>query len=112
MVTSEKEVTGPSLTSASPTRNPKRVAAGRQNRMKRKGLTPPGRKRLRQAALQNLPWRFSTGPRSTDGKAKVALNGKKRQKRPVSIRQLRTELADLRLFKRDMHAARSQIAGR
>ena len=52
--------------------NPKRVAAGRLNRAKRKGLTPEGRERLRQLALKHQPWQFSTGPRSAAGKAKVA----------------------------------------
>ena len=39
-----------------------------------------GRKRLRQAALTNQPWRFSSGPKTTRGKASSAANGKKRKR--------------------------------
>lgn len=89
--------------------NPKRVAAGRLNRAKRKGLTPEGRERLRQSALKNQPWRFSTGPRSAAGKAKVALNGRKRQKGLVSVRQLRAQVADLRKLAEEMRATRTVL---
>jgi hypothetical protein len=56
-------------------------------------LTPEGRERLRQAALKNRPWENSTGPRTPEGKAKVAQNGRKRQKHSISGPQLRKELA-------------------
>lgn len=75
--------------------NPKRVAAGRVNQKKSK-LTPDGRERLRQTALRNKPWRFSTGPRTPEGKATSALNGKKRQLGPRSVREIRSDLAGLR----------------
>jgi len=42
--------------------NPNRVEAGRRNRKKRKGLTPAGREKLRQAALANQPWKHTKGP--------------------------------------------------
>jgi hypothetical protein len=83
------------MTTVSQHPNPRRVAAGRLNRMKRKGLTPAGREKLRQTALQNKPWLFARGPRTTQGKAKAAQNGKVRQKGPWSIRELRAELAEL-----------------
>ena len=67
--------------SASP--NPRRVEAGRRNRKKWKGFTPEGLERLRQAALTNRPWEHSTGPRTPEGKARVAANGKARQKGPT-----------------------------
>ena len=86
--------------------NPKRVAAGRLNRMKRKGLTPEGREKLRQAAFQNKPWRFATGPRTAEGKAKVALNGKARQIDARSVREIRRDLADLRGLLREMRNVR------
>jgi hypothetical protein len=53
-----------------PNPNPRRVAAGRRNRAKRKGLTPEGRVRLRESAHVNQPWQFATGPRTQDGKAR------------------------------------------
>ncbi len=77
-------------------KNPKRVEAGRRNHAKRNGLTEAGRRRLREAAYRNKPWRFSTGPRSSEGKAKVAMNGKKHQTDDLSVRQLRSKLSDVR----------------
>src|SRR5262245_20964648 len=74
-------------------KNPRRVAAGKLNRLKRKGLSPEGRERLRQAALRHQPWRFSTGPRTVEGKAMAAANGKKRQVGFLTVRELRAELA-------------------
>jgi hypothetical protein len=91
--------------------NPRRVAACRLNRAKRKGLTPEGREKLRNAALQNRPWRFSTGPQTPAGKAKVALNGKKRQLGPRSVREVRADLAGLRALLDDMQAARAAVTG-
>ena len=76
--------------------NPKRVAAGKKNRLKRTGLTPAGRTRLRDAAQAHQPWRFSTGPRTAAGKAQAARNGKSRQQGPFSVRALRAELAEIR----------------
>ena len=59
-------------------KNPRRVAAGRINQTKSKGLTPAGLERLRQAALANRPWELSTGPRTPEGKARSAANHHKR----------------------------------
>ncbi len=86
--------------------NPKRVAAGRRNRRKWKGLTPEGRQRLREAAHRNRPWEHTTGPRTPEGKAKVALNGKKRQTGAVSRRELRNELCDIHVLLAGMAASR------
>jgi hypothetical protein len=83
--------------------------AGRLNRAKRKGLTPQGRERLRQAALKNRPWRFATGPRSPAGKARVALNGKTRQKGPLSVREIKRDLAGLLGLLADMRANRRVV---
>jgi len=82
------------LSSRSP--NPRRVAAGKRNREKWKGLTETGREKLRAAALKYQPWRHSTGPRTVAGKAQAALNGKKRQKGSMSVREVRAELAEYR----------------
>ena len=91
--------------------NPRRIAAGRLNRQKRKGLTPAGRERLRQAALRNRPWRFATGPRTPAGKARVALNGRIRQLGPRSVREIRRDLAGLRKLVSEMGAARATVGG-
>jgi hypothetical protein len=90
--------------------NPKRVAAGRVNRQKRKGLTPAGQQRLRESAVHHRPWRFATGPRTAAGKARSAANGKSRQQGPCSVRQIRRDLADLRALLQEMRDAR-QLAG-
>jgi hypothetical protein len=91
--------------------NPARVAAGRANRLKRKGISPEGRERLRQAALQNQPWRFACGPKTEAGKAKVALNGKKRQIGSRSVREVRAELRAVRALLRQMRQARALADG-
>jgi hypothetical protein len=89
--------------------NPKRVAAGRLNRAKRKGLSDAGRERLREAARKHQPWRFATGPRTKDGKTKAAQNGRGRQHGPISIRQLRQQLADVRSIVAGMQQARAEV---
>lgn len=75
--------------------NPKRVAAGKLNRAKRGPLTAEGRERLRAAALANMPWLLSTGPKTTEGKAIAAANGRYSQVDELSIRQSRREVANL-----------------
>jgi hypothetical protein len=87
------------------------VAAGRQNRTKRKGLTSAGRERLRQAALRSRPWEFATGPRTPAGKARSAQNGRARQRGPVSVRRLRAGLADVRALLGELRAGRRAAAG-
>jgi hypothetical protein len=96
-------------TTPTKTANPKRVRAGKANRAKRKGLSAAGRERLRQAALMSKPWRFATGPRSPEGRARVALNGKLRQRGPRSMREIRADLADLRGLIEIMAQARQVI---
>jgi hypothetical protein len=91
--------------------NPRKLAACRLNLAKRKGLTPEGRERLREAALKNQPWRFSTGPRTAAGKAKMALNGKRRQLGPRSVREVRADLAGLRAMLKDMQTTRVALTG-
>jgi hypothetical protein len=85
------------------------MAAGRINREKRKGLTAEGRERLRQAALANRPWRFSTGPRTPEGKARVAQNGKALQQGPCSLREIRRNLIDLHGLVREMREGRKLV---
>lgn len=55
-------------------KNPKRVAAGRANRAKRKPLSAESREKLRQAIRRNKPWLNSTGPVTEKGKKKSARN--------------------------------------
>lgn len=76
-------------------KNPNRVRAGSANRRQWRGLTPAGREKLRQTAKANQPWRFSTGPRTPQGKARAALNGRVRQKGPQSVRALRGQVSDI-----------------
>ena len=78
---------------STPSANPRRVAAGRVNWLKRRGLTPEGRERLRQAALAGRPWLHSTGPKSDAGKRRVAENGKRRLGGEPSAREVRRQLA-------------------
>ena len=89
--------------------NPRRVAAGRRNVLKRTGLTDTGRTRLRAAALAQQPWRFSTGPRTPEGKARAAENGRVRQKSERSIRQLKAELGQYRALASMMAASRRRL---
>ena len=78
---------------STPSPNPRRVAAGKLNRQRRRGLTPEGRELLRRAALAGRPWLHSTGPRSVAGKALVALNGKRRLGGEPSAREVRRQVA-------------------
>jgi len=69
-------------------------------------LTSAGREKLRQTALKHQPWRFSTGPRTAEGKRVVALNGKRRQKGAKSVREIRAELGELNALLAAMAASR------
>jgi hypothetical protein len=89
-----------------PTPNPRRVAAGRLNRQKRRGLTPAGRERLRQSALANRPWEHATGPRTPADKAQASRNGKVRQKGKQSVREVKALLGGLDALLGAMAAAR------
>ena len=86
--------------------NPKRVAAGKRNRALWKGLSEEGRRRLRESALRHKPWQFATGPRTPQGKARCAQNGKKRQRGPKSVRQLRAQAAEIRALVRQLQECR------
>lgn len=94
-----------------PAKNPMRVAAGKLNRAKRKGLTTAGREQLRRAALRHRPWLRSTGPTTAAGKAQAVVNGKRRQLGPLSVREVRAELAGMNALVRAMADARSAVSG-
>lgn len=89
----------------------KRSEIAKRNRAKRKGITPEGREKQRQAALRNQPWKYSTGPRTAAGKARVALNGKVRQIGPRSLRELQADVADLRAMAELLRESRMQLIG-
>jgi hypothetical protein len=93
------------------TPNPRRQAAGRANRAKSGPLTEAGRERLRQAAQRNRPWAHSTGPRTEEGKARSARNGKVRQAGPLSVREARAELAAVRSLIGQMRRSEELCAG-
>jgi hypothetical protein len=89
--------------------NPRRVAAGKLNRAKRRGLTAEGRERLRQSALALRPWLSSTGPRTIAGKARAAAAGRLRRVGELSERQLQAMLAGLGRLATDMAALRRSL---
>ena len=86
---------GTVVDASTPSPNPLRVSAGRRNRALRGPLTPQGRQRLREAAVASRPWLHSTGPKTVEGKARVALNGKRRLGGEPSGREVRRQLAAL-----------------
>ncbi len=92
------------------TPNPRRVAAGRLSRLKRRGFTPQGLDRLRQAVLTTRPWLHSTGPRTAEGKAKVTMNLVASQRKGTSAGGLRHELKDLNHLLSGLAACR-RLAG-
>lgn len=75
--------------------NPKRVLAGRINRMKRGPLPLESIYRMRDAINRNKPWKRSTGPRTPAGKAIVARNGRVRQINSRSIREIRADISGI-----------------
>lgn len=82
--------------------NPKRVAAGKRNRALRGRLSAESRQRLRDLAIRNQPWTFSTGPCTVAGKVRVADNGRTRQTGAISKRQMRADLVAARKLVRDI----------
>ena len=51
-----------------------RQRAALNARQHRKGISPEGRERLREAAQRNRPWVHSTGPKTPEGKAMSSRN--------------------------------------
>src|SRR5262245_25874407 len=88
--------------------NPKRVAAGRLNRALRGPLTSEGREKLRQSALRNRPWEHR-GPRSPAARAQSKSNGKARQRGPLSVREVRAELKEVRELIQQMREVRKHL---
>ena len=87
----------------------RRQAAGRANRRKRGPLTESGRERLRAAALRVQPWQQATGPKTPEGRAQSAQNGRYRQAGPKSVREGRAELAGVYTLLREIDATCRQL---
>jgi hypothetical protein len=75
-------------------------------------LSASGQERLRQAALANRPWEHTTGPKTAAGILRSAENGKLRQKGPLSVRGIRSELAEAAALVKSMAALRAGILRR
>jgi hypothetical protein len=89
-----------------------RVERARRAGQAPKTWTREGLERLRAAALVTRPWELTCGPKTTDGKARSARNGRWRQKGEKSIRELRAELADVFGFIAAMTASRRLLPQR
>ena len=71
------------------------AVTGQPKRKKRKRLSAADREKFRQNALKHQPWRFSTGPRTPEGKRRSSQNGRYRQKNSMSRREMQRELRDV-----------------
>ena len=67
------------------------------------------RSRLREAALKNKPWLQSTGPKTPEGKARAAQNGRHRQMDAMSRREIQAEVGELNALLTRMAASRQAI---
>jgi hypothetical protein len=88
--------------------DPRRSEINRRNRQHWRGMTPEGKARVRAAILANRPWEQSTGPRTAEGKARTARNGRLGREGP-SIRELRAELAGVFNLMTQMAATRQSL---
>ena len=77
-----------------------------RSRRKPKNWSPEGLERLRASAIATRPWELTCGPRTAEGKARSARNGRVRQKGEKSVRELRAELAGVFDLINQMVAAR------
>ncbi len=50
---------------------------------------------MRASTLKHRPWEHSTGPKTAEGRRQSALNGKRRQMGPISVREARRRVAAL-----------------
>ena len=72
------------------------VAAGRINGSERRPWTAEDLRRLQEQCLARRPWEHSSGPKTAAGKQRSAANQRFRQKKPDSVRAIRTSMADVR----------------
>jgi hypothetical protein len=68
--------------------------AGGIGQLKPQVFSPEDRLRRREVALKHRPWQYATGPRTPEGKSKVAENGRYAQKTAVSRRQREKAVAE------------------
>ncbi len=103
------------MTAHANTKNPRRVAAGQLNGVKRRPWKEEDRLRLAVQCRERRPWLGSTGPRTLQGKLRAAANGRKRRPDPQSLRQARAEFAAVRRMVKQMapfhRAIRAVVAG-
>ena len=69
----------------------RKLEANRLNLKKRKGLSPEGRERLREAALRRRLWQNSTGPRTAAGRVKSAANALRHGRETNAAREFRSD---------------------
>jgi hypothetical protein len=79
---------------------------GSVRQLKLKSISLDDRQRRREVALKYRPWQYATGPRTPEGKARVAENGRYAQKDAVSRRQREKEVAEARTLLAQMTALR------
>ena len=91
--------------------NPRKVRAGRLNQLKWKGFTPEGVQRLRETALRNKPWQYSTGPRTPEGKARSGMNGRHLPAGAISKADVERKLAEVNQLLKGMAACRALVSG-
>ena len=80
--------------------------AGGLHQLKPTLFSPEDRQRRREVALKYRPWQYATGPRTPEGKARVAENGRYAQKDVVSRRQREKAVADAHTLLAQMAAVR------
>jgi hypothetical protein len=75
-------------------------------------FTVAGLQVLRETALRNQPWRFSTGPRTAEGKRRSAANGLNRRTNPDSRHQVQADLAGVFRILAEMGEVRRLVSAR
>lgn len=76
--------------------------------MTKKVFSPETIAKWRANALRNQPWKHSTGPKTPEGKARVALNGKSRQRGELSYRETFKLAKEIRQAVREIAARRRE----
>jgi hypothetical protein len=93
-----------------PGKNPRRVAAGKQNGGMRRPWSDEERQRQRDRCLERQPWKQSTGPRTDEGKAISSLNGYANLPVPKSMKQASGEVTDVDGLIKQIEALRRALS--